>query len=424
MSNIINSLSFNNESEVGQKANALRLDRSRQLQSRAKELIPGLTSSMMKRPEQFCEEIFPGYLRSGSGAEVVDVDGNRYIDFICGLGANSLGHQHPDVIKAIHGALEGGILHSLPVELELEVSEKIIELIPGAENVRFFKTGADATSCAVRLARVLTGRDAIITVGYNGWHDHFMYDTAGVPMAISKLSRRLPLFTPDDEEAFLELLLKEGSETAAVLLSVPYNRILSSGFLSEVRRICTDTGCILVFDEIVTGFRLARGGAQEFFNVKADLVCFSKAMAAGMPLSTIVGSKELMAPLGTLQVSTTFGGECLSLAVCSAALSVFRDTDVLQQQARLGAHLRSEINEVARLAGSSLKIVGYDPIPMWLFDSNPAKHVEKMKPFVGEMAKRGIILRRDVNFICAAHTEQHIEATVQAAKESLGALGI
>lgn len=378
---------------------------------------------MMKRPEQFAPGSFPVYIERGEGAVVTDVDGNSYVDLICGLGANSLGHQHPAVVRAITETLSQGLLHSLPTPLEVRVAETLLAVTAppegGQRMARLFKTGADATSAAVRLARYVTKRERIVTVGYNGWHDHFQYDTPGIPAAVAELTHRLPLFEPGQEAAFLEVLRRDGAAIAAVVLSVPYNRQLSREFLQEVRSVCTAQGTLLVIDEIVTGFRLALGGAQEYFGVTGDLACYSKALAAGMPLSALVGSKELLERMNDLQVSTTFGGELLSLAVCEAALGVYRDTNYVQHIADLGRRVREGVNNVAEVAGSTLRVRGYDAIPMFLFAANPAEHVPQMTRFVGLMAERGFILRRDVNFLSSAHTQEQVEALIAAASESL-----
>lgn len=374
---------------------------------------------MMKRPDQFCPGRFPNFLASGEGALVRDVDDNEYIDFICGLGASSLGHRHPAIESSIRETLKTGILHSLPTPLEQEAAEAVATSVPGAEMVRFFKTGADATSAAVRIARAKTRRDAIVTVGYNGWHDHFMYDTPGVPSAVGELSQRLPLFTLNEEERALETLRSQGERLAAVVLSVPYSRVISRDFLLELRQSTRATGTLLVFDEIVTGFRVAPGGIQGHFEMQADLCCVSKALAAGMPLSAITGSRELLEPMQGLQVSTTFGGETLSLAACCAALEIYRTTSYYEQIAALGRALREGINRSAESLGVTLRVIGYDAIPLFSFSPKPDIHVPLMTEFQGQMAERGVLLRRDVNFISGAHTRDQIEFTVAAAQASL-----
>ncbi len=395
----------------------LKLEHSNRLLAEAKRLVPGLTQSLMKRPEQFAPGSFPVFLARGQGALVEDVDGQQYIDYVTGLGANMLGHNHPAVVEAIRRHLEEGILHSLPTPVEISSAQALINLIPGAEMTRFFKTGADATSAAVRLARHITGKERIITVGYNGWHDHFMFDTPGVPAVLSEYTLRMPLFTEPDETALLTRIKQNGSHLAAVLVSVPYNRCVSREFMQQLRATCTEHQVLLVLDEVVTGFRLALGGAQEFFGVQADFVCLSKALAAGMPLSAIAGPERHLSRLGELQVSTTFGGELLSLAVCEAVLGEYRRSGYIDHLASLGRRLREGINARAEQVGSPLRVGGYDAIPFLRFAMDPAEHARRMQPFQGGMARRGILLRRDVNFICAAHTEAQIDYTIDMAEE-------
>ncbi len=400
----------------------LNFTHSQQLMVEGRELVAGFTQSMMKKPEQFALGRFPVYLQSGQGAEVTDVDGNRYIDYICGLGANALGHNHPAVVNAITHNLASGIIHSLPTPVEITAARALTEVIPGAEQVRFFKTGADANSAAVRLARFITGKEKIVTVGYNGWHDHYMFDTPGVPEIIQRYTHRMPLFTPQDEQPLLELIGKESEQLAAVLLSVPYNRTLTAEFVHQLRDLCKAKDILFILDEVVTGFRLALGGAQEYFNVRADLVTLSKGLAAGMPLSAVTGRRELMTQMEKLQVSTTFGGEMLSLEVCVAALDEYRSSGYIQHISKLGRQLKNGINAVAAELGTPLTIVGYDAIPMFLFSRNPQEHVKFAEPFVAEMAARGVLLRRDVNFLSGAHTAAHIEHTIQATKDALLAM--
>lgn len=400
----------------------LSLTQSQQLQTEGEQVIAGFTQSMMKKPEQFAPGAFPVYLSKGEGAIVTDVDGNQYVDFICGLAANTLGHNHPVVVNTITEHLHNGIIHSLPTPIEVQTAKTLIEVIPNAEQVRFFKTGADANSAAVRLARHVTGRDEIMTVGYNGWHDQYMFDTPGVPAVIAGLTHRMPLFSPADEPKIIEKIIARKDELAVVLLSVPYNRVLEKPFLQQLREICSEHGVILVFDEVVTGFRLAPGGAQEYFDIQADLVTLSKGIAAGMPLSAVAGKRELMSRINELQVSTTFGGEMLSLAVCDAVLKEYQRTEFTQHIARLGAILKAEVNQVSLQLGVPLKVVGYDPIPMFLFAKDPQEHVKFAVPFLAEMAKRGVLMRREVNFICGAHTEAHINETIAAVRTSLIAM--
>lgn len=397
----------------------LTLTRSHELLEAARGLIPGLTQSLMKRPEQFAPGAFPVYIESGDGALVRDVDGNQYIDYICGLGASTLGHNHPAVVGTIRERLERGVLHSLPTEVEISATQALVDSIPGAQMARFFKTGADATSAAVRLARHMTRKEHIAVVGYNGWHDHFMFDTPGVPAALREYTYRMPLMSERDEQPLLDLVAQRGADLALVLLSLPYKRCVSAAFLHQLRDACHANGVLFVLDEVVTGFRLALGGAQEYYGVTADYVCLSKGIAAGMPLSAVAGPRELLRHMGDLQVSTTFGGELLSLAVCEAVLREYRETDYIARIAALGRRLREGVNQRAAQAGLPLRVLGYDAIPFFLFSDDLAVHTRLMERFQAAMAQRGVLLRRDVNFICGAHTLEQIDATVAAAGDAL-----
>lgn len=402
--------------------NILNLNNSFALAEQSKKLVAGFTQSMMKKPEQFAPGHFPIYIEKANGALVTDIDGNEYIDFICGLAANTLGHNHPVVVNAITENLHKGLIHSLPTPVEVRTAETLTKMIPGAEMVRFFKTGADANSAAVRLARFITGKEHIITIGYNGWHDQYQFDTPGVPKAIQQFTHRMPLFTPADEQPILALIDAQAAVLAAVVLSVPYNRTLTAAFVGEVRAACSAHNILLVMDEVVTGFRLALGGAQEFFGVAADLVSLSKGIAAGMPLSAVTGPARYMSEMEKLQVSTTFGGEMLSLEVCDAVLKEYQRSDYIEHIAALGARLKEGVNSVSEQLGTPLRVVGYDPIPMFLFSKNPAAHAQIAEKFLAQMAKRGVLLRREVNFICAVHTEAQIDFTINAVKEALGAM--
>lgn len=390
----------------------LKLNKSLELASINDRLIAGFTQTMMKRPEQFAPGKFPIFIASGQGAVVKDADDQEYIDYICGLGANSLGHAHPKMLMAIKEALQDGILHSLPTAYEGRAASLLVDMIPSIDMVRFFKTGADANAAAIRIARTLSKKEEIITVGYNGWHDQFMFDTPGVPKVLASLTHRMPLFDPKDEQVLIDFIEKKSCSLAAILISIPYNRQLSKDFYKSLREVCSHKGVLLIFDEVMSGFRIAAGGAQEYFGVHADLVTYSKALSAGMPLSAIAGPKEYMDKMKDLQVSTTFGGETLSIAACEAALKIYRGTDYFVHINRLGKRLREGVNLVSKELGTPLKVVGYDSIPMFLFSKDPAKHVQLAEPFLAEMAKRGVIMRRDVNFICAAHTEEQIENTI------------
>lgn len=399
----------------------LVLKRSAALRSRAEKLIPGMTQTFHKRPENFADGEYPVYAERGRGSLLWDVDGNSYVDFVMALGAASLGHDHPVLSNVVRERLGRGVLLSLPAQTEITAAEELVSAVPGIEMVRFLKTGAEACSASMRLARHLTGREHFLLAGYHGWHDQLGGPSAGVPTSAARLGERSTLDSPADESRFLAAVRERGEQLAGVMVSTPYHRVLSAEFLSELRAACDEHGCLLVLDEIVTGFRLAPGGLGQFHGVHADILCFSKGMAAGMPLAAVAGPRHIMDRFAEIRVSTTFGGELLSLEAMKAALREYGRTNYYEHIAALGRQLRDGINEHAVGLGLGEIVTGYDPMPCLHFDTDPAAHQRIARKFLAEMARRGFLLRRDVNFISAAHTSDQIDDAVSASAEALRA---
>ncbi|MFF8500178.1 aminotransferase class III-fold pyridoxal phosphate-dependent enzyme [Streptomyces anulatus] len=397
----------------------LELSRSASLLARAEAVVPGITQTFQKRPENFAPGDFPAYAERGSGAVLWDADGQGYVDFVMALGAASLGYDHPAVSNVLRERLGRGTLLSLPAPTEVSAAEELTAAVPGAEMARFFKTGAEACAAAVRLARHRTGRDKVVMAGYHGWHDQLIGRSPGVPRAVAALGERHALDRPQDDEAFLAAVDGQGRTVAAVVLSTPYHRRLDEEFLVRLRESCDRTGALLVLDEIVTGFRLAPGGLGEHLGVRGDLVCLSKGLAAGLPLAAVVGPRAIMASFAELRVSTTFGGELLSLEAMRAALREYARDDYYGHIGRLGRRLREGINAQAHGLGLGPVVVGYDPMPCLRFADDPALHARRARGFVAGMARRGFLMRRDVNFVSAAHTAAQIDAALEAAGEAL-----
>ncbi|MEV7022796.1 aminotransferase class III-fold pyridoxal phosphate-dependent enzyme [Kitasatospora sp. NPDC093558] len=395
----------------------LDLRRSAELRRRAELVTPGLTHTFHKRPENFADGHYPVYLERGSGAEVRDVDGRTYVDFVSALGAATLGHNHPVVTNTVKEKAARGLLLSLPTPAEVGAAELLARSVPGVEMVRFLKTGAEAVAAAVRLARLLTGRDEVLLAGYHGWHDQLIGASPGVPSALLPLARRTELHTADDDERLLADLRAAGERIACVVLSTPYHRRLTAGFLTELRDTCHRSGALLVLDEVVTGFRLAPGGLGQHLGVEADLICFSKGIAAGAPLAAVAGPRRTMAGFERLRVSSTFAGETVSLEVMKAALRYYADSDYYARIARLGRLLRDGLNRAAADTGAGPVAVGYDPMPCLRFAEDPARHARTAEAFLAGMARRGVLMRRDVNFPTAAHGEEHVERALAAAAE-------
>ncbi|WP_315093426.1 aminotransferase class III-fold pyridoxal phosphate-dependent enzyme [uncultured Cellulomonas sp.] len=399
----------------------LVLDRSLALQDRAARLIPGLTQTFQKRPEQFAPGAYPVYLERGAGSRVWDVDGRSYVDFVCGLGAASLGHDHPVVTDTIRERAGRGVILSLPTAVEITAAESLRAAVRPAEMIRFLKSGAEACSAAIRLARAVTGREEILVAGYHGWHDALGGKGPGVPAEIARLTERIDLVDTAADALFIDRLETRGTRYAAVVISAPYHRVLPDELLRDIRRKTRDAGVVLVLDEIVTGFRVAPGGIGELSGVDGDLLCFSKGLAAGMPLAALAGRRDVMEHLGSLHVSTTFGGEMLSLHVMRAALQEYAGSDYYSHIAELGRRLRDGLNEQAAELGAGAVARGYDPMPCLWFADRPDEHTRRATVFVAEMARRGFLMRRDVNFVSASHQRADVDAALEASRPSLAA---
>ncbi|MBF9132217.1 aminotransferase class III-fold pyridoxal phosphate-dependent enzyme [Plantactinospora sp. S1510] len=407
-----------------QPGGPLRLARSQQLADRAMAVTPGMTHTYHKRPENFAPGAYPTYLERGDGAVVWDVDGQAYVDFVCALGAATLGHNHPAVSNTLRERAGRGVLLSLPTPAEVSAAESFTAQVPGVDMVRFLKTGAEACSAAIRLARSLTGRDAVLLVGYHGWHDQLMGSAPGIPPSVAALTRRTHLDSPDAEEQFCADLDRRGDQLAAVMVSTPYHRQLDAALLQRVRQLCDRTGTLLILDEVVTGFRLAPGGLGQLRGVAADLLCFSKGLAAGMPLAAVAGPRHIMSAFATQRVSSTFAGEALSLEVMKATLQEYTTDDYYGRIARLGRRLRTGLNAAARRRGMPNFVFGYDPMPCLRFSADPTEHARTAEAFLAGMARRGVLMRRDVNFVCAAHQEEQIDFALAAADGVLSEIAV
>lgn len=398
------------------------IENSNLLYRRATGLIPAYTQTLAKGPTQHVNGVLPKYLKRGSGARVWDVDGNEYLDFQMAIGPLSLGYCYPEVDDAIRQQLEDGITFSLMHPLEVEVAEQIRSIIPNAESVRFSKTGADVTSAAIRLARAFTGREKILCCGYHGWHEWYIGVTdrnAGVPVGVRDLVYTIEYNNLDHAEQSID------SETAAVILEPMVFEQPQEGFLEGLREICTRKGVLLIFDEMWTGFRLALGGAQEYFGVRADLATFSKAIANGMPLSVLTGRQDVMKLLEEqVFFFTTFGGEALSLAAAQATMNELRSKDVPGYLARLGRVLRQGFQKiVSDLNISYTNIVGMDARTMITFDPSSGNPLE-MKSFVQqELCRRGILWSGFHN-LSFSHTAHDIQYLIDAYQEILPLLDL
>jgi glutamate-1-semialdehyde 2,1-aminomutase len=394
--------------------------RSQELYDRATGLIPAYTQTLAKGPGQYVRGVAPIYLQRGKGAHVWDVDGNEYVDYQMAIGPLSLGYAYDRVDDAIRAQLADGITFSMMHPLEVEVAELVREVVPGAESVRYSKTGCDATTAAVRLARAYTGRDKVLCCGYHGWHDWYIAVTdrnRGIPPAVQELSYT---FGYNDMDSVLAAL---DDDTACVILEPATFDPPRDGFLAELKRACQARGALLVFDEMWTGFRFALGGAQEAFGVTADLACFSKAIANGMPISLLTGRRDVMALLDQeVFFFTTFGGEALSLAAAKATILELRERRVPEQLARQGRKLREGYNAIAGELGLGwTRATGFDCRSLVTFEAPAGAETNplEMKSLVQqELFKRGVLWGGFHN-LSFSHGDADVEHTLAAYREVL-----
>lgn len=393
---------------------------SDELYARATGLIPAYTQTLAKGPRQYVGGS-PKYLDHGKGSHVWDVDGNEYIDYQMGIGPISLGYCYDAVDTAIKTQLEKGITFSLMSPLEVEVAELIRDTVPNAEMVRFSKSGCDATTAAVRLARAYTGREKVLCCGYHGWHDWYIGVTdrnKGIPQASQDLSYT---FNYNDIGSVLESI---DENTACVILEPIVFEAPKNNFLQELKEVCERFGALLIFDEMWTGFRLALGGAQQYFGVKADLACFSKAVANGMPISIICGRSEVMQLCEKdIFFFTTFGGEALSLAATKATINELRTKNVSERLAIQGKKLREGYNQIAAELGidSYTKCSGFDCRTIVTFDAKAGNPLELKSLVQQEMIKRGVLWGGFHN-MSFSHSDEDIAHTLAAYREALAIL--
>jgi glutamate-1-semialdehyde 2,1-aminomutase/spore coat polysaccharide biosynthesis protein SpsF len=384
--------------------------------ARALKVQKPVTQTLAKGPGQFTNGVAPKYLVKGKGSHVWDADGNEYIDYNAAIGPLSLGYAYPAVDDAIRAQLADGITFSLMHPLEVELSELVQKVIPNAEAVKIAKTGADVCSAAIRVARAFTGRDKVFCCGYHGWHDWYIGITsrnAGIPGVIQDMTYTFEYNDINSIKAALD-------ETVAALILEPFIfQEPAPGFLQELAEVCKENGTLLIFDEMWTGFRIAIGGAQEYFNVKPDLAVYSKACANGMPIALLTGRADVMELFNSQVFSyTTFGGEALSLAACIATINELIDKNVPQYLDEKGALLKDGYNKLAIELGMDkyTTCIGFNCRTMVMFTPEAGNGLEVKTLMQQEMIKRGILWAGFHN-MCFSHNDVDINYTLSAYRD-------
>ena len=403
--------------------------RSDEWRRRAHEVIPAGCHTYSKGDDQF-PELAPGFIARGDGAWVEDVDGNRFVDWGMGVRTTVLGHGYVRVVEAAAEALRGGANFTRPTTYEVELAERLHELIPCAEMVKFAKNGSDVTTAAVRLARAFTGRSLIafpFEEPFHSVHDWFIGMTAmdaGIPGETKALSVRYHF----GDAASLEALFSEyPGEIAAVMTEPAMTVDPPDGHLADVARIARENGALLIFDEMITGFRWHPSGAQAHYGVTPDLATFGKALGNGFAISALAGRREVMQLGGwehddprVFLLSLTHGGETHALAAANATVAEIVERDVVDHLWNVGSRLRDGLNEAAAAAGlaETVRCIGCGCSPGLVFEpEDPSTATGLRTLFLQETIARGVL----IPYIAPSfsHGDREVELTVEAAAEAL-----
>jgi len=438
-----------------------KYDRSRELLHRSTRFLAGGVSSNVRAGDK----PYPLFFERGSGSRLFDADGNEFIDYVLGRGPLMLGHSHPAVIEAVTAQAERGQIYAAQHELEIELAEKLCQIIPCAELVRFSNSGSEAVHAALRLARAYTGREKIVKFEghYHGWFDNVFFslgpplEQAGPaerPRAVAQCLGQPPsdashlIVLPWND---LEILHRKVEEQAKEIAAVIMEPVMCNtgvimpqpGYLEGVREICRRHGIILIFDEVITGFRLSLSGAQGYFNVRPDLAVFGKAVASGYQVSVLAGGREIMGLIaeGKVVHGGTFNSHPVSIAAAIKTIETLEKENgsLYAQVCRRGGRLMTGIRERAERLKIPLIVQGHGAVFFVAFIGGACAQrpfhsitdyrtsllmdVERYDQFVSALADRGVrIIPRGVWFLSAAHGEKDIELTLSAVAEALRAV--
>lgn len=413
---------------------------SQELFEESKKIIPGGVSSPVRAFKPY-----PFFVAKGEGSHIYDVDGNSYVDHCLAYGPLILGHADKTVVSDLTNQLTMGTAYGAPTENEIKLSREVINRIPSAEMVRFTNSGTEATMSAIRIARGFTKRDKIVKFegAYHGAHDYCLVkggsgaaclpDSLGIPLDTTKNTLTVPF---NDEEALTELIEKEGENIACIIMEVVMGNIgcvePKDGYLEFLRKITEENGIVLIFDEVITGFRLATGGAQEYYGVTPDMTTLGKIVGGGLPMGAFCGKKEIMelvAPNGPVYQAGTFSGNPISV---QAGLSTLKqlNKDFYTSLNKKGEFLRSNIHDIVDELSLDISPVGLGSMFQIYFNPNDVTNYaeaqesdsERFLVYFRQLLKEGVFIppsQFECNFISSAHEMEDLEKTANAIRESL-----
>ncbi len=403
----------------------LKISKSLELFEEAKKLVPGGVLGARK-PSDFIEGEYPIFLENGKGCRLIDVDGNEYIDFLCGYGPIILGYREEEVDDAVIRQIKDkGFCFTLTQRYQNELAKKLSEIVPCSEMSIFLKTGSDATTASIRIARAYTNRIKVMRCGYHGWHDWCVEMKGGIP---EKLYEDVYEFRYNDLDQLKDLMKRYGDQTAAIIMT-PFGHPLHQkmeepkpGFLEGVREIATKYGAILIFDEIRTCFRLRMGGAQELYGVTPDLAVLGKGMANGYAISVVTGRKEvMMAAAQKLFISSTFFPNSDGYIAALKTIEILERDKVLENIWTKGERFLKKVKNIIDEYEVGAELSGVAPMFFITFKREEAdRHRAKRNDFYTQMIRRGFFFApHHHGYICYRHTEEDLELTAKAIDEAL-----
>lgn len=406
----------------------LNITKSLELFEEATELIPGGVLGARK-PVDFIEGEYPIFLESGKGCRLTDVDGNEFIDFLCGYGPIILGYREEELDEAVYRQIrEKGFCFTLTQKYQNLLARKLTELVPSSELSIFLKTGSDATSASIRIARAYTNKLKVMRCGYHGWHDWCVEMKGGIP---AKLFEDVFEFQYNNLEQLSDLMAKHGDQTAAIIMT-PFGhpnhqemQIPKPGFLEGVREIADRYGAVLVYDEIRTGFRLSMGGAQKLYGVTPDVSVLGKAIANGYPISVVTGKKDvMMASADKLFISSTFFPNSDAFIAALKTIEILERDNVLENIWQKGERFMKRIRSLIDKYDVGAELTGVAPMFYITFKKDDTgAYKRKRKDFYTQMIRRGFFFSPYHHaYISFRHTEEDLELTLEAIDKSLAAI--
>jgi glutamate-1-semialdehyde aminotransferase len=398
----------------------VRIEKGPELWNKAKKIIPGGNQLLSKRSEMFLPEGWPSYYQKAKGVEIWDLDGNKFIDMsIMGVGTCILGYSDDDVNEVVKKAIDEGSMATLDSPEEVELTELLLSLHPWAGMVRYARTGGEAMAVAVRIARAFKGKDRVAFCGYHGWHDWYLsanladdksldghllpgLKPLGVPRCLKGTAMPFTYNRIDELKSIVR-----NNDIGVIVMEPIRHYEPENDFLNKVRNIAEETGVVLIFDEITSGFRLSVGGAHKLYGVEPDIVVYGKAMGNGFPMAAIIGKREVMNVAQESFISSTFWTERIGFVAAAATIRKMLKNNIPSHLVKIGNLVKSGWENLAKKHNLKIKIMGIPPLATFVFDygkESQALHTL----FTQEMLNRGFLASKQV-YISYSHQEEHIK---------------